>query len=264
METDLERVTVCRITGEGRSVSEDPVARESPLTIILNNRELATLLCTPSDLKYLAVGFLVSEGLLSGPADLKKILVDEARGIIRVETVDDRTETNQAFKRLLIISGCGRCAPFYSAADTGLSKVTSALKVSFGEIWSLLKEFQDRSELYRSTGGAHSAALCDTKSILVFADDVGRHNAIDKVFGRCLLEGLPTDDRIVLTSGRIASEILLKVARRNVPMIVSVSAPTSLGVSLATELGVTIIGFARGRSMNAYANDWRVTLDERS
>jgi len=82
------------------------------------------------------------------------------------------------------------------------------------------------------------------------------------VFGRCFLEGIPTDDRIVLTSGRISSEILLKVARRNVPVIVSKSAPTTLGVKLAGDLGVTILGFARGRRMNAYANDWRVTLDE--
>lgn len=264
METDLEKVTVSRITGDARSVVDDVVARESPLTIILNNRELVTLLCTPSDANYLAIGFLSSEGLLAAPTEIKKLLFDEARGIVRVETVEDRAETDEVFRRF-ITSGCGRGASFYSAADAGeLAKVSSELKVTFGQIWSLLKEFQERSELYRSTGGVHSAALCDKKSVLVFAEDVGRHNAIDKVFGRCFLEGMPTDDRIVLTSGRISSEILLKVARRNVPVIVSKSAPTTLGVKLAGDLGVTILGFARGHRMNAYANDWRITLDEHS
>lgn len=109
METDLERVTVSRITGDAHSVVEDVVAREWPLTVILNNRELVTLLCTPSDVKYLAVGFLSSEGLLSGPADIKKVLVDDARGIVRVETVEDRTETDEVFKRF-ITSGCGQGA----------------------------------------------------------------------------------------------------------------------------------------------------------
>ncbi|NVL92945.1 MAG: formate dehydrogenase accessory sulfurtransferase FdhD, partial [Desulfobacterales bacterium] len=119
-------------------------------------------------------------------------------------------------------------------------------------------QFQQYSKIYRITHGVHSAALCDAKNILVFADDIGRHNAIDKIFGQCLLEDIPTNDRIILTSGRISSEILLKVAKRNIPIIISKSAPTYLGVKLADDLGITLIGFVRGKKMNAYANDWRI------
>ncbi len=122
----------------------------------------------------------------------------------------------------------------------------------------MVKEFQDCSQVYRITGGVHSAALCDTGSILVFADDIGRHNAIDKIFGQSLLENIPTRDRIILTSGRISSEILLKVAKRNIPIIISKSAPTNLAVRLANDLGITLIGFVRGKRMNAYTNDWRI------
>ena len=104
----------------------------------------------------------------------------------------------------------------------------------------------------------HSAALCDNRDILVFAEDIGRHNAIDKIFGECILRDIPTDDRIVITSGRIPSEILLKVARRKIPIIISISAPTDLGVRLATDLGMTLIGFVRGKRMNVYTNGWRV------
>ena len=107
----------------------------------------------------------------------------------------------------------------------------------------------------------HSAALCDTTNIIVFSEDIGRHNAIDKIFGECLLNDITTDDHIIITSGRISSEILLKVAKRNVPLIVSKSAPTDLGVRLADELGVTLVGFVRGKRMNVYTHAGRITAN---
>ena len=261
METEIERVPVLRLTEGNRSSLEDIVAREFPLTVILNDRELVTLLCTPKDLKYLAVGFLASEGLLTGKADIKKLVMDEVRGVARVETTVDKTSADEFFKRF-ISSGCGRGASFYSAVDVqNQARIESSLKVSIRDILALVAEFQHRSEVYRATGGVHSAALCDTKSLLIFSEDIGRHNAIDKIFGQCLLEDIPTDDRIVITSGRISSEILLKVARRNVPIIVSKSAPTNLGVKLANDLGITLLGFVRGKRMNAYTHDWRIGQD---
>jgi FdhD protein len=261
MEIEVEKVPVLKLTEEGRASLEDVVAREFPLTIILNDRELVTLLCTPKDLKYLAVGFLVSEGLLTGKDDIKKLVMDETRGVARVETVEDKTSADEVFKRF-ISSGCGRGASFYSAADVqNQARIESSLRVSMRDILARVTEFQHHSKVYRATGGVHSAALCDTKSLLIFSEDIGRHNAIDKIFGQCLLEDIPTNDRIVITSGRISSEILLKVARRNVPIIVSKSAPTDLGVKLANDLGITLLGFVRGKRMNAYTHDWRVSQD---
>jgi FdhD protein len=105
--------------------------------------------------------------------------------------------------------------------------------------------------------------LCDTRSIIVFSDDVGRHNALDKIFGECLLNDIATDHRIVITSGRVSSDVLLKVARRNAPIIVSKSAPTSLGLKLADELGVTVVGFIRGKRMNVYTHPGRIATDEK-
>ena len=258
----IEKFPILRVTEQGRSEEEDIITVEFALTIILNNQELVTLLCSPTDLNYLAIGFLYSEGLLKSKDEIKKIVVDDQRGVARVETEEDkRLESQLLFKRL-ITSGCGKGASFYSDADVkNQAKVESQIRISAPQVFSLVKEFQHRSQVYKTTGGVHSAALCDTKSILVFSEDIGRHNAIDKIFGECILTDLPTEDGIIITSGRISSEILLKVARRNIPILISKSAPTSLGVRLAADLGVTLIGFVRGKRMNVYTDSWRVVAE---
>lgn len=259
MDNGTERFRILKLSEKGTSCIEDVVAREFPLTIILNNQELATLLCSPTNPEYLAIGFLFSEGLLKGKGEIRKIMVDDQRGVVRVEADSDEEFARDALCRRFITSGCGRGTSFYSAVDVqGHVKVQSPLKISTLEIVALVNEFQSRSQIYRATGGVHSAALCDTKHILVFNEDIGRHNAVDKVLGECILNDISTDDRVIITSGRISSEILLKVAKRNMPMIISKSAPTNLGVKLADDLGITLVGFVRGRRMNVYTHEWRI------
>jgi len=256
---EVERVPISRLTEEGKSRADDIVVREFPLTIVLNNQELVTLLCSPKNLDYLAVGFLSSEGLLKSKDEIKKITVDDRRGIVRVETEAENKQAGETVFKRLITSGCGRGTSFYSAADVeGQVKVESQASISAFEVFELVTEFQHRSQIFKTTGGVHSAALCDTKSILIFSEDIGRHNAIDKIFGECILKDISTDDRILVTSGRVSSEILLKASKKNIPLLISKSAPTDMGVKLANDLGVTLIGFVRGKRMNVYANDWRV------
>ena len=118
----------------------------------------------------------------------------------------------------------------------------------------LIKEFNKSSQLFLDTGGVHSCALCDINKIIIFKEDIGRHNALDKVLGKALLEDIDFRDKIILTSGRISSEILIKTAKRQIPVIVSRSAPTSLSIDIAKKLNITLIGFARGKRMNIYSN----------
>ena len=258
MEDKTEKVNILRLTAESTSEIEDTVVREFPLTIVLNDQELVTLLCSPADQKNLAVGFLYSEGLINGRDEVKNVTFNEGTGVVRVETEGGDVLAREALFSRLITSGCGRGASFYSATDVTGKKVESPLQVSVSAILALMKDFQHRSETFRATGGVHSAALCDTKNILVFNEDIGRHNAMDKVFGECLLKDIPTDDCLVITSGRISSEILLKVARRNVPILVSKSAPTNLGVKMAEDLGITLVGFVRGKRVNVYTHKQRI------
>jgi len=256
---ETRRLAILRVTEQDKSEVEDMVAREFPLTIILDNQELVTLLCTPKDLKSLAVGFLASEGLIKNKEEIKKIILDENRGVVRVETEGGKGVASELLFKRLITSGCGGGIAFHRAADAmNRRKVQSQRRISASEVFALAKEFQRRSQVYRTTGGVHSAALGNSEGILVFAEDIGRHNAIDKIFGECLLKDIPTDDRVVITSGRVSSEILLKIAKRNIPVVISKSAPTDLAVDLAVELGVTLIGFVRGRRMNVYTDGWRV------
>ena len=262
MEDEAEILPVLRFTEQGRNKAEDIVVREFPLTIFLNGQELVTLLCSPANQKYLAVGFLLSEGLIKNKSDFTDVAVDSQRGVVRVQTTEGKDmATGIMFKRM-ITSGCGKGATFYNVADVqGKVKVESKIMISADDVFTLIREFQHHSEIFKATGGVHSAALCGATDILVFHEDIGRHNAIDKIFGECILNDIPTTDRIVVTSGRITSEILLKVNKRNIPVLISKSAPTDQGVKLAKDLGITLIGFVRGKKMNVYANEWRISAD---
>jgi len=259
---NIERLPILHITDKGASEAEVLVTKEFSLTIILNNHELLNLLCTPENLEYLAVGFLLSEGLLKSRNEIKKIAVDDQEGVVWVETEEDKELAREfLFKKRFVTSGGGtvKGASFHSAADIpGQAKIESKVIIAPHQVFKLADEFRHYSRLFQSSHGVHSAALCNTESILVFADDLGRHNAIDKIFGECVLKDIPTDDRIVITTGRVPSEQLLKVARRKVPIMISLTVPTDRGVKLAADFGMTLIGSVRENGMNVYTNRWRV------
>ena len=260
---DTQQVNIERLTSGKREVVDDVVISEVPLTLMVNNKEMVTILCSPSHPDFLAVGYLASEGLISSKKDLKQVKVDRRRNTVRIDTFKDVSiDRKLAYKRVLT-TGCARGASFYSFADIKQGmKVISEKKIAASSIYKLVNEFQHRSEIFKSTGGAHSAALCNNENILLFSEDIGRHNAIDKIFGECLLNEIELKDSIVITSGRIASEILLKVVKRDISIIVSRSAPTDLAIRLANQTNITLVGFVRGQRMNIYTNSWRITGDD--
>jgi FdhD protein len=256
--SEEERFPVLRITGAGISNVEVAVAKEFMFTIFLNDRELVTLLCSPKNLEYLAVGFLASEGLLHNKDEIKSMEVDDWLGTAYIEIDGIDTNDSSYFPGRLITSGCGGSATFFSVGDAAVSEVESNVIISPDEVFKLVNEFQHSSRLYQTTHGVHSAALADREKILIFSEDIGRHNAIDKIFGKCILENIPTNDRIIISSGRLSSEILLKVSKRNIPVIISISAPTNLGLKTADKLGITLIGSVRGKKMDVYTHDRRL------
>ncbi len=253
----LDKVPILRVIKESQKQVEDTVVTEFHLTIVLNNRELVTLLCSPAKLDFLTIGFLYSEGLINSKDVIKDIVLDPERGVINVTTKEPIKSPEDILSRRIIASSGGKGASSLSAIHPQ-SRIDSQIHISPPEVLNLIQEFVHHSELFAATGGVHSAALCDTKAILVFSEDIGRHNAIDKVFGECVVKDIPTHDRLLITSGRVSSEILLKVAKRNIPILISKSAPTNLGVKLANDSGITLIGFVREKRMNVYTHTWRL------
>ena len=250
---------ILRISGGERTNLRDTIVLENPVTIFLNDIELVTLMCSPTHLDELAAGFLFTEGVISGKKDIKSVVADEAEGVVWIVTNGRRKSVRNLLSRRLITTGCGRGLSFHDSSEGKKLRVHSRLKMAPGQLTVLMKELQAGSTLYKLTGGVHSAAICDETHVLALREDIGRHSAVDKVLGHCVLNGLSTEDAILVSSGRISSEMVIKAARANIPMIVSKSAPTHLGVALAKEFGITLAGFVRGSRMNIYSNRSRVS-----
>jgi FdhD protein len=252
-------VKIVRIRNRQRSEEKDRVVTETPLTIFFNDREFVTLLCSPGKLDYLAVGFLRSEGLINTADDLDDINVDYQKGIVFVRTKTPADLVEKLYGKRTITSGCGKGTLFFHVLDSLQSKrVESNLQINAESLLKLMTTLQENSVLFKTTGGVHSAALADRKEILFYSEDIGRHNAVDKIVGECIIKNIPLDDKILLSSGRLSSEIVLKGAKLRLPLIVSRSAPTSLSVELAEQTGITLVGFARGRRLNIYSHDYRI------
>ncbi len=256
----FEKIKIKRVDLKaGPEQLEDKVVTEVPLTIIINNEELTTLLCSPAQLKELTVGYLIAEGFISSAKDIMNTELNEKTSTIRI-TTSSLIEKGTIEKKRIITSGCGRGLTFYNYQDfENCQPIESNLKVSAKKILGLMKDFQSRSDIFKETGGVHSAALCETNKIIAFSEDIGRHNAVDKIIGQVLLQKGSTQDKFLLTSGRISSEILIKVSRLGVPLIVSRSAPTDLAVRLAKKLNISLVGFARGNRMNIYSGEEKIT-----
>lgn len=259
MKRATRSVDIVRIKGVAATKEKDTVVRESSVTIFLNDEPTVTLQCTPKDLESLAAGFLFSEGLIKHGKDVRRVYGDARDCAVWVDAPDGIVPPNGNLTRRTVTSGCGKGLTFAGSVKHIMGAQRRAGKSTSSDIIaSLMKEFQKKSQTYRTTGGVHSAALADDHGILAFSEDIGRHNAIDKVVGERILKGKETRGLILMTSGRVSSDILVKAARARTPIIVSRSAPTDLAVKLARELGITVVGFARGSRMNVYTHGWRI------
>ena len=255
-----DRVEIERLEAGGRSKADDTIVAEVPFTISLNGVEVATLLCCPSDLTFLAAGYLLSEGFIDAEAELSETVLNEKGYCVHVTAKGAVQLPQGGSTGRLVISGCGQCRiPLMHGPGEGLpAPISSGLRVSHKALLDMMDQFLRSSALFRDTGAVHSCAICDRRAILYRADDIGRHNALDKVIGWSFIKGMTRDDKVLLITGRASSEMVLKAVRAGVPVLVSHSAATTLGVDLAKQLGCTLIGFARGQRMNIYSHGFRV------
>ncbi len=224
---------------------------EMALTIFVNGQELATVLCTPARLTHLVLGFLCLEGIIKDKREVASLRVCEEEPVADVRLTRDDFSVPA---RRVLTSGCGQGASFQTEAPAVSGSVTLLPQ----EVLSLMRQLYQRQMLFRHMGGIHSSALADRREILVQAEDIGRHNTLDKIMGECLLRGISTAGGILLTTGRVSSEMVLKAARMQAPVIVSRGSPTLRAIAIGGELGITIIGYARGERLSVFSNEERL------
>ncbi len=263
-----------RVFKDRSEILDDPVVIEEPLEIVLNGHGIAVLMRMPGQEKELATGFCVSEGYV---ADVRDILLihhcGSGFGGDETEPPNDVESRNRVEIRVaegknarsrdpdvtrLIRAGCG--AADVSALSVDLPSLPDGPTVPYSLILDLGKTMRDLQPFHGMVGGTHSAALFTRGGKpLHISEDIGRHNAVDKVAGYCLLRRVPLNDKILITSGRASYEMAVKAIRLGIPVIATISAPTSLAVQLAKDMGLTLIGYLRGGRMNVYTHSRRIS-----
>ncbi|MCM3081148.1 formate dehydrogenase accessory sulfurtransferase FdhD [Brevibacillus invocatus] len=261
--TKTIRRPVLKISTDQHGWEEDEIVTEYPLTIFLNDEEFATIVCTPADLEEMVIGFLAAEGAIKQYAEIKQLTIDEGQGFAYVDLHQETILSQSFYSKRRITSCCGKSRQsFYFFSDARTAKaVEEGITVTPVQCMSLMKDLQSSSGIHRQTGGVHNAALCTPDGVVLQYSDIGRHNALDKIYGECLRKNISTEDKILVFSGRISSEVLLKAAKIGASIILSKSAPTELALQLAEELNITAVGFIRNDKMNVYTNAQRILLD---
>ncbi len=242
---------------------EDEIIIEFPLTLYIKGEQYATLLCTPRDEKELVVGYLFSENIIKSYNDIKSLSVDLKSGEAFVEIEDLNLLGNELNKKRLITSGCANNTVFYNAVDKiklRNSKHTDKLSINMEALLDIMMNMNKSSKLFLETGGVHMSLLSDLKDFMVFREDIGRHNAIDKIVGHIVINDIDVSDKVLFSSGRLSSEMVLKCAKAGINLIVSKSAPMDMAIRIANELGIVLIGFARGKRCNIYTAFNRLNL----
>ncbi len=255
---------------------------ESRWSLFVNSVEVVTFMATSRHLHHLALGFLASEKLIGGLADVASIRVHEAPervywyipalgvnetrriapcegGVGAIEVRLTHNDFRLPAHRTLT-SGCGGGVTFDDLSQEQ-TPLDSSRTVRVAKIFAMMRELNHSAMLYRECRGVHTSALTDGEQLLALAEDVGRHNTLDKVRGDCLMRGVETRDNMLITTGRVSSEMITKAAKMQVPIVVSRTSPTNLAVQLARAWHITLIGYARGGEMQVYAGIERIVVD---
>lgn len=241
--------------------TEQLISEEMPLTIYLNGKETTTMLCSPIDQKHLVTGFLVSEGMISSLDQITELEIEEDGGLAYVEADITEKKAPAGYLKRCLTTCCGRGrSGLYFANDQATTAYNDSKAVYKAEdiLRCTRQLLTEASETHRVTNGVHSGAVVAAGDILVYSEDVGRHNIFDKLYGKCLEEKVPMEDKLIVFSGRISSEILIKVNKMRIPCVVAKSVPTTLALGLAEDFGITVVGRIRKDSFCVYTHPERI------
>ena len=260
-----------------------PVIAETPWVLYVDRREWVTFMCSPIGLHHLALGFLLSEGAIGGLEDVwqLKAHLDEDRvymyfpaagldGVLAMPTCAEAVGSIEvrlarpvplASERRILTSGCGGGVTFDDLSGEQ-PPLESDLRLTTEQVARLMRQLNERAALYRTARGVHTSALADAERLLVLSEDVGRHNTLDKIRGACALGRITTRDRVLISSGRISSEMIAKARKMETPVVISRTSPTVMSIRLAKAWNITLIGYVRGHQMRVYAGAERVVFPD--
>lgn len=261
MTNETAICSIIKATGQQAEPAEDVVVRETSITLYYNQAEIATVLCSPSDLEALALGFFLSEGFIKNREDLYTLRYVKDSNFIWAE---GRPLPDDPTGHRFLSACCGKSrASFAFANDARLAKPqNSQIRLPLEEAYAYADYLQTHLPLFQATGGVHSGGIADQGKILCTSYDIGRHNVFDKLYGKAFESNLNLNDHVIFFSGRISSEILLKVAKMHIPILIARSAPTDLALTLARDLNITVCGFARNNRLNIYTCPERILIPD--
>ena len=252
----MQKKEITRYNRETKEKVFDDIAEEYRIKLFVNEKEILSFATYPLNIDELFLGFLFSEGMISSLKEINYRKFDEKENKYHIKT-NSKLNLNSP----TLTSGCAKGTTFANLDDIDptMHRLTNyTLFLEKDTITNFMGEFQKISDVFMKTGAVHVAALANTRKIEYYYEDIGRHNAIDKVLGRALLDGIQLNDKILLSTGRISSEIISKVIISGVPIIISRSAPTSYAIDLGEKFGLTIVGFCRGARFNVYTHASRI------
>lgn len=257
----ISKTKIIKIKEYEKIEVDDILVQEIVLTIYVNDKRVVTMMATPTDIKALVVGYIISENIANSVEDVEEVSLNldgefNINANVKVKNANDKSIQNLNTEGI-IISGCGsnKTANLYPNLDKFIStdvKFTSSL------ILSKMATFYTECDLYEQTGCVHTAKLFIDDDEFSIAEDIAQHNTIDKVLGKAILKGSNLQKSFLMVSGRLSSEMVAKTIMHGVSVLVSRTAPTFLGVKIAKKYNLTLCGFARGSSMNIYSANWRI------
>jgi len=250
------------VTDEYNSERCFPITGELPLTIYLDKKEIVTLMTLGHYPEALVIGYLRNQGIINNISELKSVHVDWSVNTAAVTSNGlDFDKINNKLKHKVVTSGCGQGTTFGGIMDELKEKMVDSYIIKQSTIYKLLKLLHDKNEIYRKSGAVHGCALCSNDKILDFVEDVGRHNAVDAIAGNMWLNNIQGEEKIFYTTGRLTSEMVIKVAQMNIGVLLSRSGITEMGLNVAKETNVILLGRAKGKHFLVYNGKDNIKFD---
>ena len=237
------------------------IAAERPLTVYLDKREVVTLMTMGCEPELLILGWLRNQNLLADLDQLKAIQVDWETESVAITTFAGVDGLDEKLGRKTVTTGCGQGTVFGNLMENVEQLQLPQVALQQSMIYALLKRLSEHNEVYKQAGGVHGCALCRSDEILAFVEDVGRHNAVDALAGYMWLNDISGDDKVFYTTGRLTSEMVIKVAQMGIPVLLSRSGITQMGLEIAQQVGVILIARAKGRHFMVYHGAEQIEFD---